>query len=73
MDGANLYGDEVDCPHHHYAYDARTGENRFPKRVFPASRAASVENICVYEVRDEDGWLWVKPGSGSVLPPGECP
>lgn len=31
----NVYGDEIDCPHHHYTYDAHTGGNRYPKRVFP--------------------------------------
>lgn len=60
MDGAAVYGDEIDCPHHHYTYDARTGENRYPKRVFPQSRAATVRSIRAFEARDDDGWVWVR-------------
>ena len=58
MDGASLYS-EVVCPHHHYTYDARTGENLYPKRVFPDRRAARVQPIVVFDAWDEDGWLWV--------------
>lgn len=58
MDGASLYS-EVVCPHHHYTYDARTGENLYPKAVFPPQRAERVEPIVAYEAWDEDGWLWV--------------
>jgi nitrite reductase/ring-hydroxylating ferredoxin subunit len=60
MDGAAIYGDEIDCPHHHYTYDARTGENRYPKRVFPRSRAATVQSIRAYETRDDGEWVWVR-------------
>ncbi|MQA86517.1 MAG: Rieske 2Fe-2S domain-containing protein [Streptosporangiales bacterium] len=63
MDGGNVYGDEVDCPNHHYTYDARTGENGYPKRVFPARRAAAVKPITAYRTREADGWVWVHTGS----------
>ncbi len=59
MDGGAAYRDEIDCPNHHYTYDARTGENHFPKRVFPRERAEQVEPIVVYETREADGWLLV--------------
>ena len=65
MDGAAVYGDEIDCPHHHYTYDARTGENRYPKRVFPRERAARVQSIRAFAARDEDGWMWVRAGDGT--------
>lgn len=65
MDGAAVYGDEIDCPHHHYTYDARTGENRYPKRVFPRERAARVQSIRSFEARDDDGWVWVRAGNGT--------
>lgn len=61
LDGGMLWEDEIDCPHHHYTYDPRTGENRFPKRVFPARRAATVPGIPIYETREESGWVWVGP------------
>ena len=60
MDGAAIYGDEIDCPHHHYTYDARTGENRYPKRVFPKQRAATVRSIRAFETRDDGEWVWVR-------------
>jgi nitrite reductase/ring-hydroxylating ferredoxin subunit len=64
MDGANILGDEIDCPHHHYTYDARTGQNRYPKRVFPRSIAECVRSIRVYRTKEEDGWVWVWIGPG---------
>jgi 3-phenylpropionate/trans-cinnamate dioxygenase ferredoxin component len=61
LDEGMLWDDEIDCPHHHRTYDPRTGENRFPKRVYPARRAATVLGIPVYETREADGWVWVGP------------
>lgn len=60
MDGGNVYGDEIDCPHHHYTYDARTGDNRYPKRVFPRARAERVKPIRSFPAREEGGWVWVQ-------------
>jgi nitrite reductase/ring-hydroxylating ferredoxin subunit len=60
MDGGNIYFDEIDCPNHHYTYDARTGENRYPKRVFPKARADKVQPIRVFKTREEDGWVWFR-------------
>ena len=59
MDGGNIYGDEIVCPHHHYAYDAYTGENRYPKRVFPRARAKLVKSIHALPTREGQGWVWV--------------
>jgi nitrite reductase/ring-hydroxylating ferredoxin subunit len=61
MDEGVLWDDEIDCPHHHYTYDPHTGENRYPRRVFPARRAETLRGIQVFEAREEDGWVWVKP------------
>jgi nitrite reductase/ring-hydroxylating ferredoxin subunit len=61
MDDGVLWEDEIDCPFHHYTYDPRTGRNLFPARVFPAARAAEVEGIPVYPVKEEDGWVLVAP------------
>ena len=30
-----LWGDSIECPWHHYLYDIRTGENLYPKNVYP--------------------------------------
>lgn len=61
LDEGTMWDDEIDCPHHHYTYDPRTGRNLFPARVFPAPRAARLRGIPVFEVREEDGWVWVGP------------
>jgi phenylpropionate dioxygenase-like ring-hydroxylating dioxygenase large terminal subunit len=61
LDEGTMWEDEIDCPHHHYTYDPGTGRNLFPARVFPASRAARVRGIPVFEVREECGWVWVGP------------
>jgi nitrite reductase/ring-hydroxylating ferredoxin subunit len=57
-----LYMDAIDCPLHHYLYDLRTGENRYPRNVFPAHLAARLASLRLYSVKDEDGWIWVKTG-----------
>jgi nitrite reductase/ring-hydroxylating ferredoxin subunit len=59
MEGGALYTDIVDCPEHHYTYDARTGENRYPKNIFPRHIAREIEGITVYPTREQDGWVWV--------------
>lgn len=61
LDEGSLWADVIDCPHHHYTYDPRTGENVFPRRVFPAERARQVRGIPVFEVREEEGWILVGP------------
>jgi 3-phenylpropionate/trans-cinnamate dioxygenase ferredoxin component len=66
LDEGRLWDDEIDCPHHHYTYDPRTGENLYPKRVFPARRAASLKGIPVYDVHEDDGWVWVKGRDGAA-------
>jgi nitrite reductase/ring-hydroxylating ferredoxin subunit len=59
MDGADVYGDEIDCPLHHYAYDASTGENRYRKQLFPRARADLVKSIRTFRTRKDQGWVWV--------------
>jgi 3-phenylpropionate/trans-cinnamate dioxygenase ferredoxin subunit len=57
-----LYMDAIDCPLHHYLYDLRTGQNRYPRDVFPADLAAPLADLRLYPVKEEDGWIWVKVG-----------
>lgn len=59
LDEAALWGDELDCPFHHYTYDLRTGANCYPARVFPAAKAAELRRLIVYEVAEHDGYVWV--------------
>lgn len=61
LDQGSLWEDAVDCPHHHYTYDPRTGENLYPRRVFPAERARRIQGIPTFEVREAGGWVLVGP------------
>ncbi|MDQ3973947.1 MAG: Rieske (2Fe-2S) protein [Actinomycetota bacterium] len=61
LDEGTLWDDAVDCPHRHYTYDPVSGENLFPKRVFPADRARGVRGIRTYQVREDGGWVLVGP------------
>lgn len=75
LDGGALYADEIDCPHHHYTYDPHTGENLYPKRVFPKERAQTVLDIRAYRARDDGEWVWVDldSGTGRGAGPGRFP
>lgn len=33
--GAQVWRGVLDCPWHHFQYDIRTGENLYPRRVYP--------------------------------------
>jgi nitrite reductase/ring-hydroxylating ferredoxin subunit len=67
LDEGTMWGDAIDCPHHHYTYDPRSGRNLFPSRVFPEARARRVRGIPVFEVTEADGWVSV----GARKPPPE--
>lgn len=36
LDEGTLWGEILECPWHHYRYDIRTGENLYPKNVYPS-------------------------------------
>jgi 3-phenylpropionate/trans-cinnamate dioxygenase ferredoxin component len=59
LSGGMSYMGAIDCPRHHYLYDLRTGENRYPREVFPADLAAGLKPLPLYAVKEEDGWIWV--------------
>ena len=51
-----LYEYTLDCPLHHFTYDVRTGENLYPKNVYPASMVhlrRQVIPLRTYRVRVE--------------------
>jgi nitrite reductase/ring-hydroxylating ferredoxin subunit len=64
LSGGMLYLGAVDCPLHHYLYDLRTGENRYPRNVFPADKAACLAPLRLYPVKEEAGWVWVRLTGG---------
>jgi len=66
LEGGALYETYIVCPHHHYVYDARTGENRYPKSVFPRERAAALRDLVVFHAEEREGWVWVDLGTTQI-------
>jgi nitrite reductase/ring-hydroxylating ferredoxin subunit len=63
LSGGRVYLGAIDCPLHHYLYDPHTGENLYPRNVFPADLAGRLAPLPIYPVKEEAGWIWV------ALPP----
>ena len=55
----NVYMGAIECPRHRYLYDLRTGQNRYPREVFPADLAATLDPLPLFPVREKSGWIWV--------------
>jgi nitrite reductase/ring-hydroxylating ferredoxin subunit len=65
LDGAILWENLVDCPFHHFQFDVRTGENHFPKNVYPSDMPRLQEQVRPlrkYAAEIRDGDVWVKLG-----------
>jgi 3-phenylpropionate/trans-cinnamate dioxygenase ferredoxin subunit len=63
LEGAAMWDHLIDCPWHHFQYDVRTGENHFPKNVYPKDYPRLEEQLRplkTYPVRVEDGEIWVE-------------
>jgi hypothetical protein len=51
-----------DCPFHHFQYDVTTGENFFPRNVYPKDYKrleAQLRPLRTYAVELRDGEVWV--------------
>lgn len=63
LEGGMVWKGVLDCPWHHFEWDIHTGENLFPKRVYPLERMPhlkeQVRPLRVYPVRVEDGYVEV--------------
>jgi nitrite reductase/ring-hydroxylating ferredoxin subunit len=62
LEGATLLDHLIDCPWHHFQYDVRTGENYFPKNVYPADLPrlqTQLRPLRKYAVEIRDGEIWV--------------
>jgi 3-phenylpropionate/trans-cinnamate dioxygenase ferredoxin subunit len=62
LEGARLWGNLLDCPWHHFQYDVRTGENHFPKNVYPKDIPRLQEQLKPlrrYAVEVRGGEIWV--------------
>lgn len=53
--GAKVWQGVLDCPWHHFQYDIRTGENLYPRRVYPLNALPQLrQQLCplrTYPVR----------------------
>ncbi len=53
--GSKVWQGVLDCPWHHFQYDIRTGENLYPKRVYPLNALPNlrqqIKPLCTYPVR----------------------
>ena len=59
LSDGTIYLGAVECPRHRYLYDLRTGENRYPRNVFPGDLAARLEPLSFVPVKEEHGWIWI--------------
>jgi nitrite reductase/ring-hydroxylating ferredoxin subunit len=62
LEGAKLWDHCLDCPWHHFLWDVRTGENRYPSNVYPPDLPHLREQcrpLPRYPVEIRDGELWV--------------
>ena len=62
LEGAQLWDFLIDCPWHHFQYDIRTGENYYPKNVYPKDYAAlreQVNPLKTYRVELRGPEIWV--------------
>ena len=62
LEDAVLWDHLVDCPWHHFQYDIRTGENYFPKNVYPKDLPGpqkQLEPLQTYAVELRESEIWV--------------
>ncbi len=82
LEEGTLWGAVIECPWHHYRYDARSGENLYPRNVYPDDLPhlrRDLRPLRRYEVRVEGGDIWVRIGGelteepADAEPPGDAP
>jgi 3-phenylpropionate/trans-cinnamate dioxygenase ferredoxin subunit len=62
LEGAWLWDYLLDCPWHHFQYDVRSGENHYPKNVYPADEPhlqMQTQPLKTYPVEVREGEIWV--------------
>ena len=60
LHGAILWDQLITCPWHQYQYDVRTGENYFPKNVYPSDLAESLRPLQTHRVELRGSEIWVE-------------
>jgi 3-phenylpropionate/trans-cinnamate dioxygenase ferredoxin component len=62
LDEGELWNGAIECPWHHYRYDVRTGENVYPKNIYPADLASlkrDLRPVRRYPVQIAGDQIWV--------------
>jgi nitrite reductase/ring-hydroxylating ferredoxin subunit len=62
LEGATLWDHLLDCPFHHFQFDVRTGENYFPKNVYPEDLPllqSQLQPLRRYPVEVREDQIWV--------------
>jgi 3-phenylpropionate/trans-cinnamate dioxygenase ferredoxin component len=60
LDHAQLLGCVIECPWHRYQYDVRTGENCYPRNVYPCDLPVPVQPITTHRVELRGSEIWVE-------------
>ncbi len=64
LGGGDVWKGMLECPWHHFQYDLATGENVYPKRVYPLDvqprLRRQVRSLTTYPVRERDGYIEVE-------------
>jgi nitrite reductase/ring-hydroxylating ferredoxin subunit len=64
LEQGELWQGALECPWHHYRYDVRTGENLYPRNVYPPEVAAALRRqlqpVRRYALRIADGHILVE-------------
>ena len=72
LEGGAVWKGMLECPWHQSQYDLATGENVYPKRVYPLDvqprLRRQVRSLKTYPVRERDGYIEV-----GVRTPGRTP
>lgn len=62
LEGALLWDHLIECPFHHFEYNVTTGENYYPRNVYPKDYKrleAQLRPLKTYAVELKDGDVWV--------------
>ena len=65
LEGAQLWDHLIDCPWHHFQDDIRTGENYFPRNVYPADypelqhQLHQLKPLATHRVELRESEIWV--------------
>lgn len=63
LEGGTVWKGVLDCPWHHFQWDVRTGENIFPRNVYPLDSKPhlreQVRTLPTYPVSVVDGYVEV--------------